>query len=125
MNPRSVAEMFETIPSPRTHHTSQPLGFRPRITRVWDLNNSLIYQDYHPVFFNFLARVTAPWVSGACVLGAIQLPGDGTVVDNGRFFGFLGEPVGRCLFRQPEESQSAVLRLVMRPVYELILTQEL
>jgi hypothetical protein len=92
MNPRSVAEMFETIPSPRTHHTSQPLGFRPRITRVWDLNNSLIYQDYHPVFFDFLARVTAPWVSGACVLSAIQLPRDGAVGENGRF-GFQVEPV--------------------------------
>ena len=123
MNPRSVAEMFETIPSPRTHHTSQPLGFRPRITRVWDLNNSLIYQDYHPVFFDFLARVPTPWVNGACVLSAVQLPGEGAVVENGRF-GFHVEPVGLCLFKQPEESQLAVPRLAMRPAYVRILTQE-
>lgn len=124
MNPRSVAEMFETIPSPRTHHTSQPLGFRPVITRVWDLNNSLIYQDYHPIFFDFRPRVAAPWGSSAYTLGAVQLPGAGAVVENGRF-GFHVEPVGLCLFRQPEESQLAVRRLAMRPAYVLILIQEL
>ena len=38
MNPRSVAEMFETIPSPQTHHTSRPLGFTPEfgiLTILW------------------------------------------------------------------------------------------
>ena len=53
MNPRSVDEMFETSPSPQTHHNTRPLGFRPPIIRVSDLNNSLFYQDCQPNFPDF------------------------------------------------------------------------
>ena len=66
MNPRSVAEMFETSPSPWTHHTSRPLGFRPSITRVWDLNNSLIYQNFQPLLLDFQSDCWRSEINWAC-----------------------------------------------------------
>ena len=56
MNLRSFAEMCKTSPSPRPHHTSRPHGFRHLIAGVWDLNNSLVYQNFQPLLLDFLSN---------------------------------------------------------------------